>query len=51
MIAPRSVGDYLSRTLPNASLRIIENLGHCPHLSEPAASVSAMKEFLAELAL
>jgi sigma-B regulation protein RsbQ len=51
MIAPRSVGEYLSRNISNSSLRIIENLGHCPHLSEPAASVSAMKEFLADLAL
>lgn len=51
MIAPRSVGDYLSQTIPNASLRIIENLGHCPHLSEPAASVSAMREFVAGLPL
>jgi sigma-B regulation protein RsbQ len=51
MIAPCAVGDYLQRTIPHASLRLIENLGHCPHLSEPAASVSAMKEFLAQLSL
>jgi sigma-B regulation protein RsbQ len=41
----------MSRVIPDASLRIIENLGHCPHLSEPAASVSAMQEFLSELPL
>ncbi len=51
IIAPRSVGDYLSQTIPNATLRIIENLGHCPHLSEPAASASAMWEFMAGLPL
>lgn len=51
IIAPLPVGEYMSRVIPDASLRIIENLGHCPHLSEPAASVSAMQEFLSELPL
>jgi sigma-B regulation protein RsbQ len=46
LIAPRSVGEYMHRTLPNATLRIIENVGHCPHLSAPSASASAMEEFL-----
>jgi sigma-B regulation protein RsbQ len=49
LIAPRSVGDYLQRTLPNSRLRLINNVGHCPHLSEPAASLVAMEEFLAAL--
>jgi sigma-B regulation protein RsbQ len=48
IIAPLSVGDYLAGTLPNAELAIIENLGHCPHLSSPDAIVNAMREFLAK---
>ena len=49
LIAPRSVGDYLQRTLPDATLALIENVGHCPHLSAPGASTVAIDEFLARL--
>ena len=47
IIAPVAVGEYLARTIPNSTLRIIENVGHCPHLSAPSASVAAMDEFRA----
>lgn len=50
LIAPRSVGDFLVRTLPRGTLRIIENVGHCPHLSAPSESIDAMDAFLAALA-
>ncbi len=46
LIAPVSVGEYMQRTLPEATLEIIENVGHCPHLSAPSASVSAIERFL-----
>jgi sigma-B regulation protein RsbQ len=46
LIAPRSVGDYLHRTFPNSKLAIIDNVGHCPHLSAPGASTDAMNAFL-----
>jgi sigma-B regulation protein RsbQ len=46
LIAPTAVGDYLHRHLPDSELRIIENIGHCPHLSAPGAIVEAMREFL-----
>ena len=49
VIAPMAVGEYMARTLPNATLRVIENVGHCPHLSAPGASVAAMEDFLAAL--
>jgi sigma-B regulation protein RsbQ len=49
LIAPREVGDYLQRALPNATLRVIENVGHCPHLSAPSASTAAIDEFLSQL--
>lgn len=47
LIAPVSVGQYMHKTIPNSTLRLIENVGHCPHLSSPSASVAAMEEFLA----
>jgi sigma-B regulation protein RsbQ len=49
LIAPLAVGDYLQRTLPNCMLRVVDNVGHCPHLSAPCASADAMDEFLATL--
>jgi sigma-B regulation protein RsbQ len=44
-----AVGQYLSRAIPHCMLRVIENVGHCPHLSAPSASVAAIEEFLATL--
>lgn len=49
IIAPRVVGEYLQRELPNATLRVINNVGHCPHLSAARESMAAMDEFLASL--
>ena len=49
LIAPLSVGDYLHRNLPSSTLRIIQNVGHCPHLSAPGASAAAIEDFLLRL--
>lgn len=49
LIAPQSVGEYMHRTMPNSKLYIIDNVGHCPHLSEPDASVAAINGFLRTL--
>jgi sigma-B regulation protein RsbQ len=35
--------------MPRATLRIIENHGHCPHMSAPDASARAMDDFLQQL--
>jgi sigma-B regulation protein RsbQ len=50
LIAPRCVGEYLARTLPNATLAVIDNVGHCPHMSAPSACVDAIDAFLATVA-
>jgi sigma-B regulation protein RsbQ len=49
LIAPRPVGEYVQAHIPQCTLRIIENVGHCPHLSAPRASTEAMEQFLAGL--
>ena len=49
IIAPVAVGQYMHRTMPRSTLRIIDNVGHCPHLSAPSASAAAIEEFLQEL--
>ncbi|RYF42097.1 MAG: alpha/beta hydrolase [Comamonadaceae bacterium] len=51
LIAPVCVGEYMQRTLPRGTLKVIQNVGHCPHLSEPGASTDAINEFLAEQGL
>jgi sigma-B regulation protein RsbQ len=45
-IAPLTVGQYMQKTLPNAELCIIDNVGHCPHLSSPDASTRAIESYL-----
>jgi sigma-B regulation protein RsbQ len=49
LIAPRAVGEYMHKAIPNSTLKVIENVGHCPHLSAPSASVDAIETFLATL--
>jgi sigma-B regulation protein RsbQ len=46
LIAPIAVGEYLHRHLPHSTLSIIDNVGHCPHLSAPSLSASAIDDFL-----
>jgi sigma-B regulation protein RsbQ len=47
VIAPQCVGEYVHRQLPNSRLKHLHATGHCPHLSEPAETVAAIKEYLA----
>jgi sigma-B regulation protein RsbQ len=47
LLAPREVGDWLQRHLPNSTLHTIGNVGHCPHMSAPTESVRAIDAFLA----
>ena len=48
MVAPLSVGEFLHRNLPSSTLHIIENVGHCPHMSAPTESSRAIDNFLAQ---
>jgi sigma-B regulation protein RsbQ len=47
MVAPLEVGEYLHRTLPGSTLRVMRATGHCPHMSEPEETVALMREYLA----
>ncbi|NMM00564.1 alpha/beta hydrolase [Paraburkholderia sp. RP-4-7] len=51
IIAPLAVGEYMQRMMPASTLHIIENVGHCPHLSAPGASAAAMRAFLEPMSL
>ena len=51
LIAPVSVGHYMRQAMPNSTLKIIQNIGHYPHLSEPGAITDAINAFLASQGL
>jgi sigma-B regulation protein RsbQ len=46
-IAPTEVGNYLYRTMPSSTLKLLKATGHCPHISHPEETIAAMKEYLA----
>ncbi len=48
VIAPPAVGDYVHHHLAGSQLVTLNATGHCPHLSAPAETIAAMREFLAE---
>jgi sigma-B regulation protein RsbQ len=45
-IAPVGAGEFVRDHIPGSRFVLIEGHGHCPHLSAPAATVKAMREFL-----
>ena len=47
LIAPKEVGEFIQRSIAGSTLTLIDNTGHCPHLSAPDASIAAMRGFLA----
>jgi sigma-B regulation protein RsbQ len=49
LIAPQSVGDYMHSVMSNSTLRLINNVGHCPHLSEPEICGEEITEFILTL--
>ncbi len=50
-IAPVAVGAFLHKALPNSTLCLVPNVGHCPHMSAPSACSEAMDGFLAAWAV
>ena len=46
LIAPVVVGEYLHTSMPNSTLVLVDNVGHCPHMSAPGACADAMDSFL-----
>lgn len=46
LLVPQEVGQYMQRHMPNAALDVIDNVGHCPHLSASDASCRAINRFL-----
>jgi sigma-B regulation protein RsbQ len=47
-IAPTSVGEYVHEQLPHSELVHLAATGHCPNLSAPEETITAIKAFLGE---
>jgi sigma-B regulation protein RsbQ len=45
-VAPMEVGEYMHRHLANSELVVVEATGHCPHVSHPEQTITAMKRYL-----
>jgi sigma-B regulation protein RsbQ len=46
IIAPASVGEFVHRELPESTLHYMKATGHCPHMSDPAETIDAIKGYL-----
>jgi sigma-B regulation protein RsbQ len=46
VIAPVEVGQYVAGAIPGARLVLLDATGHCPHLSAPDDTITAVREFL-----
>ncbi|MDP1794649.1 MAG: alpha/beta hydrolase [Acidimicrobiales bacterium] len=46
VIAPLEVGEYVAGQLPNATLVVLDAIGHCPNLSAPDATADAIAAFV-----
>jgi len=49
LLVPHEVGPYLLQHLPHSTLRVVNNVGHCPHMSAPSASSMEIDVFLAQV--
>lgn len=45
-IAPRTVGRYVQEGIPGSELVVLDVSGHCPHLSAPAPTAEAIRDFV-----
>lgn len=48
-IAPGQVGDYLHAHLPGSRLHRLSATGHCPHMSHPDETTSAIRDYLRDV--
>lgn len=48
VIAPRAAGEFVHRQIPGSSFVQMQATGHCPHLSAPEETITAIKAFLVQ---
>ena len=49
VLAPDSVGEYVAKAVPDATLVRMAATGHCPNLSAPEETIAAIDHFLRRL--
>ncbi|MGE0725534.1 MAG: alpha/beta fold hydrolase [Alphaproteobacteria bacterium] len=49
VIAPLAVGEYVHRRLRHGRLTVLDVQGHCPHVSAPAETSTAIRAFLTDI--
>lgn len=47
-VAPMEVGAYMHANLRDSTLRVIDAVGHCPHVSHPQETVAVIGDYLRE---
>jgi sigma-B regulation protein RsbQ len=45
-IAPPQVGEFVADAIPSSTYRLLDTVGHCPHMSHPDTTVAAIREYL-----
>jgi sigma-B regulation protein RsbQ len=48
-IAPPAVGEFVHAQIPGSCLVVLSAVGHCPHLSAPESTITAIRSFLDSL--
>ena len=48
MIAPEAVGEFVHDAMPGSTIRHMNAVGHCPHMSAPEETIACMREYLAD---
>ncbi|PSJ15837.1 alpha/beta fold hydrolase [Nitrosomonas supralitoralis] len=51
VIAPQAVGEYMYHKMPKSQLVLMQATGHCPNLSAPQETITAIEVFLTGLHL
>jgi sigma-B regulation protein RsbQ len=46
VIAPIEVGEYVANSVKNGTLKVLKATGHCPNLSAPEETATAIKDYL-----
>ena len=49
-VAPMEVGAYVHEHMAGSTLRVIDAVGHCPHVSHPSETIEAMRAYLSSRA-
>lgn len=45
-IAPVTVGEWMQAEMPHATLKVIDAIGHCPHMTSPQETAAVIRDYL-----